>query len=86
MVISEWLDNDEALVAPSPSIKTSSRDMRVEAQSKGQEGFPKQRAEQVPIVGATRPLAQDTRVDPREKPGCSGRQRQFKTVYWEADV
>ena len=42
MVISEWLDNDEALVAPSPNIKTSSRDMRVEARSKRGENTQRQ--------------------------------------------
>ena len=71
--ISEWLDDDEAPVAPPPSTKASSRNTRAEVQSKGGEGVPEQQAKKMPMVGAARPLAQDTWVDPRAVPGCSGR-------------
>ena len=84
--MSEWSNNDEALVTPPPSTKASSYNTRVEVQSKGGEGVPKQQAENTPIVGAARPLAQDTWVDPRAVPRCSGRQHRFRTVYREADV
>ena len=36
--ISEWSDDDEAIVAPPSSTKASSRNTRVEVQSKGGEG------------------------------------------------
>ena len=85
-VVSEWLDNDEALVAPPPSTKTTSRNTHVEVQSKGGEGVPEQQAEKTPTAGAVRPPAQATWVDPRVVPRCSGRQRWFRTVYREADV
>ena len=84
--MSEWSDDDEAPVAPPPSTKASSRNTRVEVQSKGGEGVLEQQAEKTPMVGAARPLAQDMRVDPRAVPGCSERQHRFKTVYRKADV
>ena len=71
--IFEWSDDDEALVAPPLSTKASSRNTRMEVQSKGGEGVPEQQAEKMPMVGATRPLAQDTQVDPRAVPRCSVR-------------
>ena len=79
--MSEWLDDDETLVAPPPSTKASSRNTRVEVQSKGGEEVPEQQAEKMPMAGAIRPLAQDTWVDPRAVPGCSRRQCWFRTVY-----
>ena len=84
--ISEWSNDDEAPLAPPPSTKASSRNTRAEVQSKGGEGVPEQQAKETPMMGAIRPPAQDTRVDPRVVPGCSGRQRRFRTVYREADV
>ena len=83
--MSEWLDDDKALVAPPPSTKASSHSTRVVVQSEGGEGVPEQHAERMSMAGATRPPAQDTRVDPTAVPRCSGRQRQFRTVYREAD-
>ena len=38
--ISEWSDNDEALVAPPSSTKASPRNMCAEVQSEGGEGVP----------------------------------------------
>ena len=84
--MSEWLDDNEAPVAPPLSTKASSCNMRAEVQSKGGEGVPEQQAKKTPTAGAIRPLAQDTRVDPRAVLGCSGRLRQFRTIYREADV
>ena len=85
-VISEWSDDDGDPVAPPPSTKASSHNVRAEVQSKGGEGVPEQQAEKTPTAGATRPLAQATWVEPRVVPGCSGRQRWFRTIYREVDV
>ena len=38
--MSEWSDDDEALVAPPPSIEAPLRNTRTEVQSKGGEGVP----------------------------------------------
>ena len=84
--VSESSDDDEVPIAPPPSTKASSRNTRAEVQSEGREGVLEQQAERTPTPGATRPPAPDTWVDPRVVPGCSGRQRRFRTVYWEADV
>ena len=84
--MSEWSDDDETPVAPPPSTKASSRNTHAEVQSEGGEGVLEQQAEKTPTVGAARPLAQAMRVDPRAVCGCSGRQRQFRTIYQEANV
>ena len=84
--MSEWSDDDGAPVAPAPSTEAPPLNTRTEVQSKGGEGVLEQRAEERSMVGAARPLAQGMRVDPRAVPGCSGRQRPFRTVYREADV
>ena len=55
--ISEWLDDDGALVAPPPSTKASSRNMCVEVPSKGGKGVPEQQEEKTVMAGAARPLA-----------------------------
>ena len=86
VAISKWTDDDEALVAPHPSNKASSRNTRAEVQPKGGEGVLEQQTEKTPTAGAARPPAPNTRVDPRAVPGCSRRQCQFRTVYREADV
>ena len=46
--MSEWLDDDKALVAPPPSTKAPPRNTRMEGQSKGGEGVPEQQATGVP--------------------------------------
>jgi len=51
--MSEWSDDDEVLVAPPPSMKAPPRSTRVEEQSKGKEGVPKQQAMGVPEQRAT---------------------------------
>ena len=84
--ISEWLDDNEAPVAPPLSTKASSCNKRVEVQSEGGEGVPKQQAEETPTVRAVRSLASAMWVDPRAALGCSGTQRRFRTIYREADV
>ena len=71
--MSEWSDDDGAPVAPAPSTEAPPLNTRTEVQSKGGEGVPEQQAEERPTAGATRPLAQGTRVDPRTVPRCSGR-------------
>ena len=60
--------------------------MHAEVQSKEREGVHEQQGEERPTTGVIRPLAQGTRVDPRVMPGCSRRQRRFRTIYREADV
>ena len=50
-VISEWSDDDEALVAPPLSTKESSRNMCAKVQSKGGEGVLKRQAKKTPTVG-----------------------------------
>ena len=49
--ISEWSDDNEALVAPPLSTKASSRNIRTEVQSEGGEGVPEQQAEKMPMAG-----------------------------------
>lgn len=44
----EWSDNDEVLVAPSPSTEAPPRNTRVEEQSKGGEGVLELQAMGVP--------------------------------------
>ena len=84
--VSEWSDDDGALVAPPSSTEAPSRDTCVEVQPEGGEGVPEQQVEETPTAGEARPPAQDTRVDPKAVPGCSGRQRRFRTVYRKANV
>ena len=68
--MSEWLDDDEAPVAPPPSTEVAPRNTRVEERSKGGEGVPKQLAKGVPEQQAKgvpewqveeRPTAETTR-------------------------
>ena len=92
--MSKWLDDDRAPVAPPLSTEAPPHNTHAEVQSKGAEGVPEQQAKGVPeqqaeerlMAGAVRPLAQGLGVDPRAVPGCSGRQRRFRTMYREADV
>ena len=84
--MSEWSDDDEALVAPPPSTEAPPRNTRTEVQSKGGEGVPEQQVEERPTVEAMRPPPQGTRVDPRATPRGSGRYHRFRKVYREADT
>ena len=93
-VMSEWLDDDEAISAPPPSTKVPPRDACVEVQQKGGEGVPEQQARGVPerqaeerlMVETMRSPPQGMQVDPRATPRGSRRQRQFKKVYRQADT
>ena len=50
--MSEWSDDDEVSVAPPPSTEAPPRNTRVEEQSKGREGVPKQQAMGIPAQQA----------------------------------
>ena len=55
--MSEWSDDDGALVAPPPSTEAPPCNTCAEVQSKGGEGVPEQRAEERPMALAARPPA-----------------------------
>ena len=74
VAMSEWSDDDGALVAPPPSTKVPPRNTSVEVQLGGGEGALEQQAKERPMARAARPPTQDTQVDPRAVPGCSVRQ------------
>jgi len=92
--MSEWLDDDGALVAPLPSTEVPPRNMRAKERSEGGEGVPEQSAKEVPerqaeerpMAKTARPPPPDTGVDPKAAPRGSGRQRQFRKVYRQADM
>ena len=86
VAMSEWSDDDGALVAPPSSTEAPLCNTRAEVQSKGGEEVPKQEAEERPTAWAARPPFQGTWVDPRAMPRCSKRQHWFRTVYREATV
>ena len=63
--MSEWSDDDEALVTPPPNTEAPPRNMRVEERSKGGEGVPEQPAKGVPEQQVeTKPTTETTRPPP----------------------
>ena len=87
--MSEWSDDDGALVAPRPSTKAPPRNTCMEERSKGGEGVPEQlvkgvleqqargvperQAEERPTAETVRPPPQGMGVNPRVTPRVSGR-------------
>ena len=92
MAVSEWSDDDGALVAPRPSTEAPPRNTRVEEQSKGGEGVPEQQAEGVlerqaegrPTAETARPPPQGIGIDPKAAAGGLVRQRRFRKIYRKA--
>ena len=86
-VMSEWLDDNEALVAPPLSTCTEEQPKGGEGVHEQQaKGVPEQQEEERPMTEATRPPPQGMWVDPRAAPRGSGRHHRFRKVYWEANT
>ena len=65
--MSEWSDDNEVPVAPPPSTKAPLRNTRVEEQSKGREGVPKQQAMGIPAQQAKGVPKQQARGVPEQR-------------------